>query len=147
MILASLFVVTFATMGIKGFLQSKKGKVKTSTLDMAHSKLEQFKKLKISKTEINDVMTNLLEEYFYNNPVEISEQELKDILIKFKYGNISRLEILDWAHTIWFSDFYYFSKTVEEVFRDLENVFQGQLKLTEEKINSYIKQLELQKRR
>jgi len=109
---------------------------------MSNNYLEMFKNLQISKKELSDrVGGNLLaakSEY----PETVYNTDVIKVLTAFRSGRISLNQLLDWVNTVWFTELFdyddEYNNSIASVLDKLEDLDEGDRKLTQHDIDEYI---------
>lgn len=113
-------------------------------MSIDHSKLEDFRDLKIRKWEICDLNKIDLFNASIDNgkAVIIYPENIINLLIEFREGHISKEHLLEWINTVMFTDLfeYYneFRDSIASIISELEEIDEKGKELTFEKIDNYI---------
>jgi hypothetical protein len=105
-------------------------------------KIKNFRDLIISKKELLEAIPFNPPKEYRGDRVEISTDHVIHILEKYKTGEVSKTQILDWVNTIWFSEWYdyceIYSDSIASVMDELEELDEEGTDLTVETVDRYI---------
>ncbi|WP_105620027.1 hypothetical protein [Vallitalea okinawensis] len=142
LIFLSLFNCIYFIGGIRSLRKAKKKSYEEHELRNARKLLINFKQGLIQSDILDDYMNDSFAEFFYRNPIIL---EYDDLILFIKYKISSPKRLLDWAHYIWFSDFYSLDNKTEEVIKELEEAYQANLPLPVDYLEKTLEKLEVNK--
>ena len=108
--------------------------------------LEKFRDLFITKDDLYRSISKKIRMSPIENPVEVCNIHLIQLLKKYQNGVIDEDRILDWVNIVWFSGFYEYcdenSDSIASVMNELEELDEGEAIISNERIEKYIHALE-----
>lgn len=107
--------------------------------------VNEFKGLKISLEELKQ---NVPQHFFMqcNHKTVVSKEDLENLLINYKTGKISKITLLNWVNTVWFSELFCYDELncdcIASVMNELEEADERDDVLSELNIVRYLNALE-----
>lgn len=104
----------------------------------------EFKGLKISLEELKQ---NVPHHFFAHcdNKTVVSKEDLENLLINYKAGKISKITLLNWVNTVWFSELFCYDELhcdcIASIMNELEEADERDDVLSELNIIRYLNAL------
>jgi hypothetical protein len=107
--------------------------------------LYDFKTLKITKTQLQNIVGKNLHKVKVESPIVISNKDVIFILESFNNGEISLATLIDWVNVVWFTELYDYADeyqvSIASVMSELEELDEDGNEITFDKIALYIETL------
>ena len=108
--------------------------------------LEDFRDMRIFKTELYSKLNESLVEAWKDEPLTIYTDDVVKLLVSYRDGVLSFENMLDWVNVIWFSEFYDYDDiqcdSIASIMNILEELDEGYITLTNADIERYIAALQ-----
>lgn len=107
--------------------------------------LIKYRDLIISKDQLDYFLDPKLKGFALDNPINITNQHVINMLEKFSKGLINDQELLDWVNVIWFSGWYEYQDEyavcIASILNELEEIDEDGKELNTIKIEKFIEAL------
>lgn len=104
--------------------------------------LEKFRDMNISKNELDKSLPLDIKKVQLHKPITVCRNHVIELLERYRKGDITESNLLDWVNIIWFSDAFDYRDdscdSIASIMNELEEIDEEGKELTNEKIERFI---------